>query len=543
MPSSDKHGAMTDSEWDVVVIGGGPAGLAAALMLGRSRRRVLVIDAGSPRNRFATHMHGVLGNEGVEPAELLARGRAEVAEYGVRVIEGRVERVYLTEHAPHLGASSTAQNNAGGVRVETSDGATYDARAALVATGLTDELPETPGLASRWGTTVLHCPYCHGWEVRDQRLGVLLTSPLGLHAPELVRQLSEHVTVFAAGVEVDDATRHRLAARGVRLIDAPVTEVSGKVPAIDAVHTADGARHRIDALFTMAQPRTHENFLAHLGLARNETPFGSYLAVDQAGKSSDPRIWAAGNVTGPMANVPMSIAAGTMAGAALNGTLAGWDFDAAVRADEPGVAPVDFWEERYAGADAVWSGRVNHSFAEVAGNLEPGTALEFGCGEGADAIWLAQRGWRVTGVDISATAIGRATAAATAAGLSPDGVRFVAADLAGWSTDDAYDLVTAGFLHSPVAFDRTAALRKAAGYVRPGGHLLVVSHAAAPPWSERLSDHHHHFLAPADEVQALALDPTEWTTEVAEVRPRPATAPDGTAASLDDSVILLRRTT
>jgi thioredoxin reductase len=190
---------MVDSEWDVVVIGGGPAGLAAALMLGRSRRRVLVVDAGSPRNRFAAHMHGVLGNEGCAPADLLARGRAEVAGYGVRVVEDRVTRVDLTEH---------------GVRVDLADGGPHGARAALVATGLRDELPEVPGLAQRWGTSVLHCPYCHGWEVRGQRLGLLLTSPLGLHAAELVRQLSDQVTVFAAGVEVDETTRHRLRSRG-----------------------------------------------------------------------------------------------------------------------------------------------------------------------------------------------------------------------------------------------------------------------------------------------------------------------------------------
>ena len=517
---------MTDSEWDVVVIGGGPAGLAAALMLGRSRRRVLVIDAGSPRNRFAAHMHGVLGNEGVDPADLLVRGRAEVAGYGVQVIEGSVARVNLTGH---------------GVRVEATDGATHEARAVLVATGLTDELPAIPGLAQRWGTTVVHCPYCHGWEVRDRRLGVLLTSPLAIHQAELLRQLSEQVTVFAAGIEVPEATRHRLRARGVRLVDSPVTEIAGDGEAIEAVRTADGDSHAVDALFTAGRPRTHEDFLAHLELARTETPFGSFLAVDQAGKTSDDRIWAAGNITNPMANVPMSIGAGTMAGAALNGALAGWDFDAAVHTDWPEVAPVDFWEERYRGSEWVWSGRVNHSFAEVVATLDAGTALEFGCGEGADAIWLAQHGWQVTGVDISPTAIGRATEAARNAGLSPEGVRFVAADLADWSTDDAYDLVTASFLHSPVAFERTSALRKAAGYVRPGGHLLVVSHAAAPPWSERLSDHHHHFLSPAEEVEALALDPAEWTTELAEVRTRPATTPDGQPATLDDTVILLRR--
>ena len=518
---------MTDSRWDVVVIGGGPAGLAAALMLGRSRRRVLVVDAGSPRNRFAAHMHGVLGNEGADPAGLLARGRDEVAGYGVRVIEDAVDRVELVD---------------GGVRVELTGGAVHEARRVLVATGITDELQPVPGLAQRWGSTVLHCPYCHGWEVRDRRLGVLVTSPLGLHAAELVRQLSEQVTLFAAGVELDDATRHRLRARGVRVIESAVTEVVGEGDSIEAVCTEDGQRHPLDALFAMAQPRTHDAFLAHLELARSETPFGSYLAVDPMGKTSDERIWAAGNVTNPMANVPVSIAAGTMAGAALNGVLTAADFDAAVQAQHwPEVAPADFWEDRYAGSDTVWSGRVNHTFAEVAATLTPGTALEFGCGEGADAIWLAERGWQVTGIDISPTAVRRATAASAAAGLGADRLRFVASDLADWSDDGAYDLVTASFLHSPVSFDRTAALRQAAARVRPGGDLLVVSHAAAPPWADLPSDHDHHFLTPAEEVGALALDPEDWRVLLAEVRSRPATGPDGQQALLDDSVILLSR--
>ena len=176
---------MTQDVWDAIVAGGGPAGLSAALMLGRARRRVLVIDAGSPRNRFAAHMHGVLGQEGVAPGELLERGRAEAASYGVQFASASVEQV---ERRP------------GGLQVTASDGATRFTRALVVATGLRDELPGIPGLAERWGVTVLHCPYCHGWEVRDQHLGVLTTSPTGLHQAELIRQWSDRVTVFTPGL-------------------------------------------------------------------------------------------------------------------------------------------------------------------------------------------------------------------------------------------------------------------------------------------------------------------------------------------------------
>ncbi len=166
---------------EVIVIGGGPAGLSAALMLGRARRRVLVIDAGSPRNRSAAHMHGVLGFENEPPAALTARGRAEAGRYGVRFVGGRVERVERTEK---------------GARAVLADGTEYETRALILAAGITDELPEIPGLAARWGTTALHCPYCHGWEVAGARLGVLATSPGSLHQAQLLRQWSDRVTLL-----------------------------------------------------------------------------------------------------------------------------------------------------------------------------------------------------------------------------------------------------------------------------------------------------------------------------------------------------------
>ncbi len=308
---------MPQNSWDVIIAGGGPAGLSAALLLGRARRRVLVIDAGSPRNRFAAHMHGVLGQEGVPPRELLARGRSEAAGYGVEFAAGTIERVDRVE---------------GGLRLVTADAAEHEARTLVIATGLSDELPAVPGLAERWGTTVLHCPYCHGWEVRDRRLGVLTTSPLGLHQAELIRQWSDRVTVFTAGLgELSPETERRLRARGVTLEPAPVARILGEGSAISAVALEDGREIAVDAIFTAGAPRPNEAFLAPLGLARTETPFGSFLAVDFAGKTSDERIWAIGNVVNPGANVPMSIGAGAMTGGAVNGALVAWDFDGAVR--------------------------------------------------------------------------------------------------------------------------------------------------------------------------------------------------------------------
>ena len=210
---------------------------------------------------------------------------------------------------------------------------------------------------------------------------------------------------------------------------------------------------------------------------------------------------------------------------------------------EPSPTPVDFWEERYAGSSRVWSGAPNRTLVDVVADLAPGRALDLGCGEGADVIWLARRGWQATGIDISETAIARARAAASDLDL-PD-ARFEAADLSAWRPGGRYDLVTASFLQSPVALSRAEILRAVAAHVAPGGHLLVIAHAEAPPWSRlrhtHSDGHHADFPTPDDEVASLALDPSEWTALIAEVRSRGAVGPDGDEAVLHDSVVLMRR--
>ncbi|QAY73401.1 class I SAM-dependent methyltransferase [Agromyces protaetiae] len=219
---------------------------------------------------------------------------------------------------------------------------------------------------------------------------------------------------------------------------------------------------------------------------------------------------------------------------------------------ESPLSPADYWEDRYATSERVWSGRVNRVLADIADSLTagraPGRALDLGCGEGADAIWLATIGWDVTGVDLSATAVRRATEAARASGLDVSRVRFVAADLSdplpATLPHDAYDLVTASFLHSTVELPRTDILRRAAALVAPGGHLLITSHAAAPPWAgaeHRAHAAQHPFLTPDEEIAELALDPEQWETVAAETRTREAVGPDGEPATLDDGVVLLRR--
>ena len=208
----------------------------------------------------------------------------------------------------------------------------------------------------------------------------------------------------------------------------------------------------------------------------------------------------------------------------------------------PEVMPAEFWENRYASTERVWSGAPNVTLAQIVSTLTPGRALDLGSGEGADVLWLAEQGWEAAGFDISPTAVARATAAASAAGLSGR-ARFTSVDLSAWTSDEAYDLVTASFFQSPVALARTAILRRAARLVMPGGHLLIVSHAGFPPGAHVPEGAEHQFLSPEDEIAALNLPSEEWTTAIAETRRRPATGrTPGRHTHLDDTVVLLRRT-
>lgn len=546
---------MTLHTWDAIVIGGGAAGLSAAQALGRSLRRTLVLDAGSPRNRFATHMHNIVGFDGRTPAELGEVGRAEAERYGVEFRAGTVREVVESP----MGLRVTLE----------AGGDVLDTRALIVATGVDDVLPEIPGLAERWGRSVLHCPYCHGWEVRGRRIAVVTTSPLGMHQSKMLRQWSDDVTVFSAGLgELDAATARMFAARGVKVVPAPVVEIVGDGAQVTEVVTAGDVRYPMDAVFAASTMVPRDGFLAGLELSRAEQPWGSFIEVSAMGQTSHPRVWAAGNVVQPAATVPVSLGAGAMAGGAVNAALIDEDYALAEAAQAaqaasqgghthgaghlpPQVEPADtaeFWENHYGNAGPVWSGKVNATLAAVVAELALGRALDLGCGEGGDAIWLAQQGWQATGIDISMTATSRATTAAEAAGLDADRARFIQADLTALSAAelaeqgiDGMDLVCASFLQSPLELDRGAILRAAADLVVPGGHLVLVSHAAPPSWADIPEGMEHKFPTPAEELAGLALDDVAWQTLRAEVVRREVTAPDGSAATLDDTLVVLRR--
>jgi thioredoxin reductase len=299
----------------VVVVGGGAAGLAAALVLGRARRSVLVIDAGEPRNAPAAHVHGFLTRDGTSPQELLALGRSEVGRYGVAVVD---DRVVAAEHHP-----------SGGFLVRTARGAAVRARCLLLASGLVDELPDVRGVAERWGRDVLHCPYCHGWEVQDQRVAILGTSAMAVHQALLWRQwTSTVVLVVHQPFEVDAEGAALLGALGVEVVKGPAEalEVDPGADRTTALLLAGGGRVPCDAVVVAPRPSARAAVLAQLGVevapfAVGDLVLGTHVPVDAMCATSVAGVWAAGNVVNPMEQVIGSAAAGVRAGAAINAEL------------------------------------------------------------------------------------------------------------------------------------------------------------------------------------------------------------------------------
>ena len=298
-----------DEIYDVVVVGGGAAGLSGAVALARSRRSVLVVDAGDPRNAPAGHVHNFLTRDGTPPAELYAAGRAEVTRYGGTVETGRV--------------TALSRDDDGLFRVGIGH-RTVAARRLLVATGVRDELPDVPGLAARWGIDVVHCPYCHGWEVRDQRIGVLATGPAAVHQALLFRQLSPHVTLLRhTGPEPDDEQSRQLKARGITIIEEKVEEIEADGTGLTGVRLAGGRRLALDAVVVAPRMAARADLLAPLGLKPAELRVGEYsigthIEADPAGATAVPGVWVAGNLADPQAQVIAAAATGLAAGAVIN---------------------------------------------------------------------------------------------------------------------------------------------------------------------------------------------------------------------------------
>jgi thioredoxin reductase len=301
----------------VAVVGGGPAGLSAALVLGRARRRVAVIDAGAPRNAPAAHMQGFLSRDGMPPAALLRAGRAEALAYGVELLDDQVVNV------------------ADGFSLRLAGGRSLTARRLLLATGASDVLPEIRGARERWGSDFLHCPYCHGWEVRDLPIGVLGTGPGSVGHALLLRQWSDDVLFFAHNDAVTESEQTALDARGIEVIEGTVVGLSIVDDQLDSVELADGRTISRAAVFMRPTLRPNLDGLVHaLGCEIDESGF---IRAAVTGKTSAAGVWVAGNAANPRAQVITAAGEGSAAAIAINADLVAEDVRDAERSRQVGL--------------------------------------------------------------------------------------------------------------------------------------------------------------------------------------------------------------
>lgn len=294
-------------EFDVIIVGGSFAGQAAALQLGRARRRVLLVDSATPRNRFAHTSHGFLTQDGSKPSAIISTAKSQLTIYStVETISGRVEN---------------AAHTAGGFRVSMADGQAKTGKRLILATGVSDVLPDIEGIGERWGVSVLHCPYCHGYELNQGKIGVLATGDMSFHQGMLVPDWGA-TTLFTQGaMTLTDEQRTALKERGVTVEETPVTELLGTAPSLEAVRLADGRTVEITGLFTAPKTVQSSDLAAKLGCRIKEGFTGPLIEVNERQHTSVPGIFAAGDNSNPMANATIAAASGVLAGSAAHQTL------------------------------------------------------------------------------------------------------------------------------------------------------------------------------------------------------------------------------
>jgi thioredoxin reductase len=288
---------------DVIVVGGSYAGMAASLQLLRARRSVLIVDAGIRRNRFARHAHGFLGQDGVDPAEIVRTARAQLQAYPTLTwIEDTAETV-------------TGQKDA--FAVMTAQGSRHEGRRILFATGVSDALPQIEGLAERWGTSVFHCPYCHGYELNQGRIGVIATGPMSVHQAQLIPEWGAVTFLTNGVVTLDDAVRADLVSRGVTIEETPIRRLDGEADVV----LADERRLAFVGLFTASRNAPSTPIAQTLGCALAETPFGTQVQTDDMKETSVPGAFACGDTARVPHSVSLAVADGAWAGATLHRSL------------------------------------------------------------------------------------------------------------------------------------------------------------------------------------------------------------------------------
>jgi thioredoxin reductase len=284
---------------DVIIIGGSFAGLTAAMQLGRARRKVTVLDTGLNRNRYASHAHNIFAQDGIPPGDLLATARRQVATYPTVQLVGA--------------AAQMVSGEPDDFRVTTADGETISGRRLILSYGIVDDFPAIPGFAESWGKTVIHCPFCHGYEVAGRPWGLLYSSPMSLHGPTLYANWTDDITLILDGHEIIDEERHKLEKRGVRILDGKLASIQHDKGTIRSVTLADGSEHALAALYAHPRNRPSANLHAQLGLDMKDTPTGTMVATSDMQATSRPGIFAAGDLATAMHSVTFANYAGSMA--------------------------------------------------------------------------------------------------------------------------------------------------------------------------------------------------------------------------------------
>ncbi|MBJ3785908.1 NAD(P)/FAD-dependent oxidoreductase [Devosia sediminis] len=284
---------------DVIIVGGSFAGLTAAMQLGRARRKVTVLDTGLNRNRYAEHAHNIFGHDGTPPGDLLAVARQQVGQYPtVDLVQGK---------------ATTIAGEPDSFVVTTEDGRTIDGRRVILSYGIVDEFPAIPGFAESWGKTVIHCPFCHGYEVAGTRWGLVYSSPMSLHGPVLYANWTDDITLFLDGNDIIDEERAKLVKRGVRIVDGKLAAIHHEGGRVSGVSIEGGERIALEALYAHPRNRPSADLHAQLGLDMKDTPTGTMVAVDAMQLTSRPGIYAAGDLTTGMHSVTFATNTGSLA--------------------------------------------------------------------------------------------------------------------------------------------------------------------------------------------------------------------------------------